>query len=705
MPKRSRVLYSDDEAEFINKKSKTVSIESSKVNNIDEVVNIDKTYVIDRTWVSASSTRNFLLKDPLLDWLDEHYCNLMTHSETDNSAGVTVEAKFAKDSSFGDIKSSVQNAIKSKLQNTGFTPFIMNQGNEFEKMIIIKLFKKFSKNVIDIGGSHANGSNVELAEKTRKHMSIGTPIIYQGVLHDPETKTFGVPDLIVRSDWLRNLVSVMPIETYNEIQSATNFIDPITREHVKWHYRIVDIKFMTLPLRSDGVHLLNVCSIKAYKGQMFIYNRILSKIQGYDPKVSYLLGRKWKYTCKELVYKGDSPFDRLGRIAFGGVDQEFTTITDQAVAWVRDMRREGHLWGESIISCDKTVILPRVELYPNISNYCDFPWHDVKKKIAVNLDEITMLWMCGPKNRDAAFKNGIHRWSDAKCDPSSLNIFGEKTSRVLNEILNINKQPTTKINESGDVVSCKFDMVRPAKIVDNTREWRTNYPTGDYSNNNRKVEFYVDMETISDVVSNVNTKCEYSNILFMIGVGYIDRNGVWKYRDFTLDELKVENEKKMCEDFAHYIKAISEEYGCEDPLLVHWSRAEPGLWDVVMNFDNYEDSYDLAHSIHNIADGWFDLLKVFKSEPIVVKGCLSGFGLKDIATSLYKNKLISTKWEGNVANGIDAMIFAYRAYQDAASRRVSVKDINIMTEIVKYNEVDCKVLYEIITHLRLHHNH
>jgi len=669
--KRSRVIDSDSDDEHSN------NVKKSKYNVNISVIPIPivtgQSYCVDKTWVSASTTRNYSLKDPILDWLDEYYFNLMA-------------------SNTNSLRVPIQNAIKSRLQGTSFTSFIMNQGNEFEKMIVEKLFKKFSRNIIDIGGCHGMGHSIELAEKTKKCIMEGVPFIYQGVLHDPDTKQYGVFDLAVRSDWLRNLVSIMPIETYNEIQGSPNIIDPITGEHVKWHYRIIDIKFTTLPLRSDGIHLLNSCSIKAYKVQVYIYNKIISKIQGYDSGIAYLLGRKWKYTCKDLTYKGDRPFDRLGRICFNTVDKDIPALTDDAVKWIRDMREHGNEWSDTLINCNNTTILPRVELYPNISNSCDFPWHDVKKRIANNLNEITLLWMCGPKNREAAFEKGIRSWSDVRCTSEAVNVCGKKTAKVLDEILSINKQ--------------SIDLVRPITITNNHREWKTNYPHSEYNTpggRNRRVEFYVDMETISDVVSNVNTKCEYSNILFMIGVGYIDTEGVWKYRDFTLDELTLENERKMCEDFSHYIRAISNEYECDDPLLIHWSRAEPGLWDVVMNFENIKDSYDFDHPIHNISDGWFDLLTIFKDEPIVIKDCLSGFGLKDIASALYKHKLISTKWESTVTNGIDAMIVAYNAYQDAKSRKIAVKDINNMTEIIKYNEVDCKVLYEIITYIRNNH--
>ena len=42
-----------------------------------------------------------------------------------------------------------------------------------------------------------------------------------------------------------------------------------------YHYVVVDIKFSTLPLRADGVHLLNAGKFPAYKSQAWIYTQAL----------------------------------------------------------------------------------------------------------------------------------------------------------------------------------------------------------------------------------------------------------------------------------------------------------------------------------------------------------------------------------------------------------------------------------------------
>ena len=69
--------------------------------------NIDLEPWIDINWISATHTRNYMLKDPLLDWLNLH----------GESKG------FVRDS---HTNTELQNRLAS-------TRYIMENGNEFEK--------------------------------------------------------------------------------------------------------------------------------------------------------------------------------------------------------------------------------------------------------------------------------------------------------------------------------------------------------------------------------------------------------------------------------------------------------------------------------------------------------------------------------------------------------------------------------------------
>ena len=62
--------------------------------------------------------------------------------------------------------------------------------------------------------------------------------------------------------------------------------------------------------------------------------------------------------------------------------------------------------------------------------------------------------------------------------------------------------------------------------------------------------------------------------------------------------------------------------------------------------------------------------------------------------------MISTYNESKCDNGINAMIGAWQTYQDHS---LHPESSDVMKEIIKYNEFDCKVLWEILSFLRKNH--
>jgi hypothetical protein len=598
-------------------------------------------YTIDKTWVSASTVRNYLLRDPLQDWLNE-YGNPLVESTTTSSQ------------------------VPSSSPIVNLTTFLQDQGTEFEKRLIPRLFHKFGPQVIrDIGGSHGNCTLAKFAE-TCTALREGVPIIYSGVLHDAESKMYGVPDLIVRSDWLGRLVSRNPLTPEEAHHPAPHLKGP-------YHYRIVDIKFATLYLRADGTHLLNQESIPAYKGQVWVYNTILAKIQGYDPGVAYLLGRRWKYSTRGNDYRGNNCLDRLGVVDFreGRVDAEYVDRSQKAIAWVREMRQDGANWNVT------QEPLTRPELYPNMSNRADYPWRPVKEALAKGIGEITLLWQCGPKHRQMAHEAGVYRWDDPECTVETVGMTGDHRCRVLSQILKVNQQD--KI------------LVWPKTIKNNGRGWQQRRP----------LEFFVDFETVNDIIDTFSTLPESNTLsqIFMIGVGYFDpETSDWVYCNFTVKSLTSSEESRICREFSQLVDRMCSKYEFTDPILVHWSRAELNMWEAAAE-RHPRDTHWVKTSQY-----WFDLYKVFEDEPIVVQGCLS-FGLKEVAKAFHRHGLIETIWDtsSSCQNGASAMVIADVANREARQRGISMTEIPLIQEMMKYNEVDCKVMAEIMTYLRKHH--
>ncbi len=605
---------------------KSISSKRQKVSGIDW-----------SKWASATSTRAYMLKDPLLDWLKNH------------------TSKFI--STYPSYTERVTTALRDDKESSTFTSFIMDKGVSFETNIDDIIKTKFPEDFIDIGGAYLNARSDEKYEQTVNAIHKGIPIIFSGVLRDYDNCTYGIPDLIVRSDWIDKFITISPLTEIEKTMYAPDL-------ESYYHYLIIDIKFTTLKLRCNGIHLLNDGMIPCYKSQLYIYNRALAKIQGYDPQKAFILGRRWTFTQKGETYKGDCCFDRLGTIDYESIDKEILTDTDDAVHWILDVRKNGHNWNPMAMN--------HPNLFPNMSNTYDFPWHEVKEKIAKETHEITTLWMCNTKHRKNAHGKGVFKWSDPLCTTDALGINGPVTKKILGEMLKINQQKSRNISPN---------------IIKNVEDWSNEYV----------LEFYVDFETINDVVLTDFKNLPYSKpttILFMIGLGYIDPVfNIWIYNSFIVEEFSQQEEKRICKLFIEYINRRKHQYKFEgSPPMFHWSPAEPGLWQSIIEKYDQCESWDLS-------DSWIDMLKIFKSEPIVMRGVFD-FSLKSIAKAMHQYGMIDCTWGSMCVDGASAMIAAHKAQVNAKQNRISMTNTILMKDIEKYNEVDCKTVYEIVKYLR-----
>ena len=565
-------------------------------------------------WISATKTYNYMNNDCLVDWLKLY--------------GRTVPTSNGN-------KTPTQN-------NESFTQFLRRKGIEFEKGVVGYLAENHE--IISL----PNYYNLENVEKTTDLMKRGIKIIHSGSLKNDKNHTYGLSDLLIRSDYI-------PVLFGDEYDSA-DLYHPATKlgVDINYHYRVIDIKFSTLKLASDGIHLLNQGKIPAYKSQIYIYNDALSKVQGYDSKKGYILGRKWKYSSCGDIFSGNSCFDKLGLIDFKDRDFDFVNKTRLAINWYRDLLLMGESWTISPPS--------RSELYPNMC-VDSGEWNSVKENLAREISDITMLWQCGPKNRDNAMMHGVDSWKDSNCNGKILGL-GKSYENTVNDIIKIN---TTR----------GMPPVSPSKIQNNYLDWQ----------NMTSSDLFVDFETLSDICQGGG---EFSpvqmdmNMIFMIGVGWLDVEGNWQYKNFIAESLSHESEKDILIKFINFVNTYS------DPKLFYW-HAERSFWsralkknglltDANMNFD------------------WVDLCRIFRTEPIVIKNCFN-FGLKNVAKCLKEHNLITTELNAECLNGMMAMVKAWNCYE----RGGQIRGDAIMKDIGVYNEFDCRVLYDILNYLRKKH--
>jgi hypothetical protein len=87
---------------------------------------------------------------------------------------------------------------------------------------------------------------------------------------------------------------------------------------------------------------------------------------------------------------------------------------------------------------------------------------------------------------------------------------------------------------------------------------------------------------------------------------------------------------------------------------------------------------------------------------VVVRGAF-GFGLKAVAKALHGHGLIETRWDDGPMDGLGAMVGAWWCAEEAQTAGIALADVPLMGEIARYNEVDCRVVMEIVRYLREHH--
>jgi len=560
-------------------------------------------------FISASSIKNYMNKDPIIDFLSYWHINELNQKPD-------------------------RNRIYNNSEKSEFLNHLFDNGIKFENDIYEKI--KENHDIIQVF-KNINDLNIENYELTKKYISEGINIIYQGVLYNIDNNTYGVADLLVRSDYINILVP----NTINVEEEKINN---------KYYYFAIDIKNSTIELNKDGIYVLNSKNLPFYKVQLLIYTEALSNILGVKITKAFILGRK--YHWGQINYETNN-FLKLGLIDYKNIDFKYYDYLNDSINWIKKLRTNGDKW--------KLLPKPSVEeLYPNMKNTYDLNYRKIKKELSENIGELTQIWNVGVKFRKFAHKNGIYSWKNNKCNSKTLG-FNNNSSIgfIVDKIIKINRS-----NKN----------IEPKKISYNINNWKI-CPSD-------TLEFYIDYETLI-----YNEK----SFIFMIGIGYED-NG-WKFKNFHLKQLSNENMNIMIHEFWDFVKQILKQKHKNESRFIHWTKAEPSQYYKCVN--------KLLYPYKN----FIDLFDVFKKEPIVIKGAFS-FSLKDIAKAMYNNKMISSCWSCvgktsiNCENGQDALIWGLKLYEQ---NNIITDDNIILKSIRDYNEIDCKVMFEIITYLRNNH--
>lgn len=583
-------------------------------------------------WVAAGRTRNWILGDPILDWLRAY----------------GAAAGFRRD----DEREGYDEA-------TDFRRFVLEKGLAFEAGVMRILGERTT--VVSIGEGPEDSRSLAKARATLEALRAGTPVVAQAVLRNPANRTYGVADLLVRSDllatWFPELLSW---------EEATVGASGLGADH--HHYRPIDIKFHSFDLTTDG-HAGGSASQLAYAAQVWTYAEALGRLQGYTPPSSYLLGRTWQHGDE----RGEGCLDRLARVDhdrwLANRETSLADLAAEGAGWIRRLRVEGSAW--------RVLPEPTVpELYPHARNSEDQPWHAAKREIADALGELTLLPAMNPERRAAAHVAGYRHWTDAGVSAATLGVTSNAFASRLDAVLAANRAPQP--------------TVLPERIVRADPAWR----------HGPAVEFYVDFETVSNLDDDFSRLPDVGGQgqIVQIGCGHLDPTGGWEFAQWTVDALGALEEGRILGSWLDHMAKICSAAG--QPLAAarinHWSPAEPV---------NLETAYNSARTRHPEADWpidlpWFDILElVVRAEPVSVTGAFN-FGLKAIAKAMHAAGFIATTWGDGPTDGLGAMIGTWSAARAAAAAGTAMSSDPLMVEIARYNEVDCRVMAEVLTWLR-----
>lgn len=607
-------------------------------------------------WTSASKLYNYINDDPLLDWLQLHgkRNGYKTDEEIDYQEYLETVSDDNKKISFDEFV--------NKNYEYNFMKYILEQGVQYENYVYKILKNKYGDKIVDVDGDF-NFQKFEYNKKLEKTQSLilnNTPIIYQGLVCDPDTKTFGFPDLIVREDYLSHFTSI-PV---NDTETPKQY----------YNYYIIDIKYHTLEYKKDSNYLIANPSQQQYISQMYLYTKGLRHL--IHPSVlkcnllehkSYIIGRNWN----------DKVNVSVGCIHFKLYDKTLEKIK-KGLEWYKELKYKGYYWDP----LNRNIY----ELYPNMKNDKDNNWRKSKQIIAEKLGEITMIWNCGTNIRLNAHKSGVYTWKTP--DFNILKYTNETdTTKLINDIIKINNQ-SIRLYDYDKTVLLDRDSNSP-------RKWMAEDSLSIVDKNNIVMDGFIDIENTFDIRS-IDTP-KQDSIIYMLGLYYNENiitsrtkkyKDIMKHKTFCLKSLDKIQEKEMIEEFLLYLKS----FNCEKHItwrLYHYSGVEKYTLNKLM------EQYKILPETYGITIQWIDLCDILIKYKFVFKNCFD-YSVKSINKVLnqlgyipdeciYKNSLIK--------NGLDSIIALYKCDENSKLNNIELNKSILMEDIIYYNTIDCMSLY------------
>lgn len=360
------------------------------------------------SWVDTARMRNWILEDPVLDWLDSH----------------GREAGYEPDD-----------------DQPGFDPRIDARQffRERKARFVAEVQERLSRDAPLKRIGRRDDRSVWV-EETLVEARAGSPLIAGGLLADPLHQVYAETDLLVRSDVLEVLFPGSAATTAIAGGAVSPGVEPA-------RYVAVLLSDRSLDLTADG----QLCAsgeqlVLAVKG--WFQAQALRAMSGVPAQV-FVLGREWLSSGSGQAAAGVARLD-----VERWLPQRECALADvarSAAAWLRRLRRSGGAWR----------VLPRPsvpELYPHARNHQDSPWHATKRALARQLEDLTLLPGMNPERRLLAHEAGLFRWRQDGVSAAALGVTSPVVASQLDAVVEANRSPVP--------------TVVPARIIAPTDGWR-----------------------------------------------------------------------------------------------------------------------------------------------------------------------------------------------------------------------------------------
>lgn len=594
--------------------------------NLSDSSKKQKFYNINDEWICSKDLKDICMDDPFVYYL-KYYRIQSLLDKPDNTR-----------------------VLPKKIIDT-YSNFQKKNSIHFEKNIINKIKENHFITIIDNDISKLK--HPLTFQQTLEYMKRGDNIIYKGVLHASELQLYGVPDLLVRSDYLNNFFGYDCI-TKEESKIYSKTLDK------NYYYIPINLKYSTIILSSNKINIRNEGKMKYYKIQQYINILMLNSILNINSNKAFILPNKIKIQSNNVL--------QLGEINYNSYDKSIILLFKEYIKTIHHIRKYGSTWLLSNLLLDSSK-LPK-ELYPNMkNNISDINLSKLKKEFAEQIKEITLLPYCGIKERNIAHSLNIYSLDDPSLDAKLL-LPNNNFVNNINNILIVNR------NE------CKSNIL-PEKIMVDRDNW--------YLEDNNILEIFIDYETLS---FSYKEKEDNNDYIFLIGIVYKNNTNII-YKDFLLEKLDRKSELELILSFENYLIELMISSKKTSIKFYHWSSHEV----------NCNKQFEINHKIKfcsNLYEKYpfifYDLRKLFENNYIAIKGSYN-YKLKSISKALYNLKLINTTWDNsNCSNGLDAMVLAIEYYNN---EKKSENQNKIMDDIIYYNKIDCMVMFDILQLLRI----